>query len=152
MIRTSTLMVRGDAEALELALCSTRSSFDWASGGSSPISSRNSVPPLASSKRPIWVARASVKAPFSRPNSSLSISVAGSEAQSTLTKRPRARGAHVVDGSGGQSLAGPGLAQQQHGRLGRRDLLEAEPGVVQRVARADELDRRMALTEAGKER
>ena len=32
--------------------CSTRSSFAWASSGSSPTSSRNSVPPSASSKRP----------------------------------------------------------------------------------------------------
>ena len=43
----------------------------------SPISSRNSVPPLACSKRPKrWVA-APVKEPFSWPNSSLSINSLG---------------------------------------------------------------------------
>ena len=54
--------------------------------GNSPISSRKSVPPSASSKRPMrsWIAP--VKAPFSCPKSSLSRSVAGSAAQLTLMK------------------------------------------------------------------
>jgi hypothetical protein len=43
----------------------------------SPISSRNSVPPSACSKRPTWRFVAPVKAPASCPNSSLSSSSAG---------------------------------------------------------------------------
>ena len=60
--------------------CRTRSSFACSSRGRSPISSRNSVPRCASSKRPWRCETASVKAPFSWPNSSLSISVGGSAA------------------------------------------------------------------------
>ena len=41
--------------------------------------------PSATSKRPIWRISAPVNAPFSRPNSSLSTSAAGSAAQLTLT-------------------------------------------------------------------
>ncbi len=44
---------------------STRSSFTCVEGVSSPISSRKIVPPWASSKRPFFCARASVKAPGS---------------------------------------------------------------------------------------
>jgi hypothetical protein len=43
---------------------STRSSFTWSIGASSPISSRNSVPPFAISMRPSFWARASVNAPL----------------------------------------------------------------------------------------
>jgi len=57
---------------------STRSSFTCVLGGISPISSRNSVPPSASSKRPSRRSAAPVKAPFSWPNSSLSSNVSGS--------------------------------------------------------------------------
>ena len=60
---------------------STRSSFTCSMGLISPISSRNSVPPLASSISPSFWARASVNAPFSWPNSSLSSSSLGIAAQ-----------------------------------------------------------------------
>ena len=62
------------------------------SGESSPISSRKSVPPSASSKRPTFTPVAPVKAPFSWPNSSLSMSVGGRAAQLTLTRGPCRRG------------------------------------------------------------
>ena len=45
--------------------CSTRRSFTCTAGLTSPISSRNSVPPLARSKRPCLRAAAPVNAPFS---------------------------------------------------------------------------------------
>ena len=48
--------------------CSTRSSFTWTSGEMSPISSRNSVPPSASSNSPFFRRSAPVNAPFSYPN------------------------------------------------------------------------------------
>src|SRR5205823_2287463 len=63
----------------------TRSSFGWRSNGRSPISSRSSVPPCASSKRPILRAMAPVKAPRSWPKSSLSRRPAGMAVQLNLT-------------------------------------------------------------------
>ena len=45
-------------------LSSTFKSFAWSSGDSSAISSKNSVPPSASSINPRFDSRASVKAPF----------------------------------------------------------------------------------------
>jgi hypothetical protein len=57
----------------------------------SPISSRNSVPPSANSKRPIRVDSAPVKAPFSWPNSSLSRRSAGIAPQFTGTNGCPAR-------------------------------------------------------------
>jgi hypothetical protein len=54
----------------------------------SPISSRNSVPPFAVSKRPFFMALASVNAPFSWPNSSASMSVSGIAEQLMATNGP----------------------------------------------------------------
>src|SRR5262245_35092261 len=61
------------------------------SGGSSPTSSRNSVPPAASSKRPRRRCEAPVKAPRSCPNSSEAMRAAGIAAQLTLTNGRAAR-------------------------------------------------------------
>ncbi len=49
------------------------------------------MPPCAASKRPFLPCRASVKAPFTWPKSSLSSSVSGSAPQLMLTKGPSAR-------------------------------------------------------------
>ena len=57
----------------------------------SPISSRKSVPPWASSNLPRRTLTAPVKAPFSWPNSSLSISSCGTAAQLSFTKGPLLR-------------------------------------------------------------
>ena len=58
----------------------------------SPISSSSSVPPSASSKRPLRSASAPVKAPRSWPKSSLSSTPSGSAAQLTLMKGFSRRG------------------------------------------------------------
>ena len=58
----------------------------------SPISSRKIVPPSASSNFPSRALEAPVKAPFSCPNSSLSISSLGMAAQLTATKGLSRRG------------------------------------------------------------
>ena len=58
----------------------------------SPISSRNSVPPSACSKRPMWRLLAPVNAPASCPKSSLSSSSDGIAAVLSATKGLRARG------------------------------------------------------------
>ena len=90
--RTSTLIVRGLPSRSNSPVSSTRSSLACTSSDSSPTSSRKSVEPSATSKRPTWRVRAPVKAPFSRPNSSLSTSPDGSAAQLTLTIRWSRRG------------------------------------------------------------
>src|SRR3546814_5094983 len=56
-----------------------------------PNSSRNRVPPSASSKRPTRALVAPVKAPASWPNSSASIKVSGSAAQFMMTSGPSQR-------------------------------------------------------------
>ena len=71
---------------------STRSSFAWSASGASPISSRNSVPPFATSNFPGRSAMAPVKAPRSCPNSSLSSSSIGTAARLTGTRSASARG------------------------------------------------------------
>ena len=72
--------------------CSTRSSRVCASGGMSPISSRNSVPPFGLLEAAL-VPRlcAPVKAPRSWPNSSLSISSRGIAAMLMATNGPSRR-------------------------------------------------------------
>ena len=62
----------------------TRSSFACIARERLPISSRNSVPPAAVSNFPAWSAVASVNAPFTCPNSSLSNNVSGTAPMSTV--------------------------------------------------------------------
>ena len=71
--------------------CSARSSFAWMEALSSPISSRNKVPPAASSNFPFFCATAPVNAPLSCPNNSLSRRLSGSAAQLTGTNGPADR-------------------------------------------------------------
>ena len=72
IIRTLTRCVFDEPTRSISPVSSTRSSLACWRTGILAISSRNSVPPLASSKRPMRSARASVKAPFTWPKSSLS--------------------------------------------------------------------------------
>ena len=95
--------------------CRRRSSFTCIGRGMSPISSRKSVPPSASSMRPGLRQAAPVKAPFSWPNSSLSSSASGSAAQWTATNGPARRGAASWMRSRGELLARAALAAEQHG-------------------------------------
>ena len=73
-------------------LSSTRRSFVCCVGGTLAISSRNSVPPSASSKRPTRSVLASVKAPRTWPKSSLSNTVAARPPTLTVTSGLPARG------------------------------------------------------------
>jgi hypothetical protein len=57
----------------------------------SPISSRKSVPPSASSTNPRFMVRASVNAPFSWPKSSDSMTLSASAEHVTLMNGPSAR-------------------------------------------------------------
>ena len=63
--------------------CSTRNRRTCVDKGSSPTSSRNIVPPSASSKYPLRASVAPVKAPFSCPKSSESIVPSGMAPQFT---------------------------------------------------------------------
>jgi len=81
MIRTLTWMSRVPPTRRKVMFSRTFSSLTCRFTGISPTSSRKSVPPLASSRSPAFCARASVKAPFSWPKSSLSSSSRGMAAQ-----------------------------------------------------------------------
>jgi len=73
----------------------------------SPISSRNSVPPSACSKRPRRMVCAPVKAPRSWPNSSLSSRSLGMAAVLMATKGPPARGECLCSARATSSLPEP---------------------------------------------
>ena len=109
------------------------------SGEISPISSRKSVPPLASSKRPRFAPLAPVNAPRSWPKSSLSRSDSGSAAQLTATNGFVARGALRVDGARDELLARAALADDEHRRRRRRDLRDRLVDGDHRRRAADDL-------------
>ena len=97
MMRTSTRRDRVSPIRRISPSCSARSSFAWARALSSITSSRNSVPPSASSKRPARSAIAPVKAPRAWPNNSASTSSsvkrrAVDRAERASTARRYARG------------------------------------------------------------
>ena len=77
---------------MKVCVSSARSSLACSASGNSPISSRKSVPPVASSNFPGLRICAPVKAPRSWPNSSDSRISAGIAAQSTGRNVWRARG------------------------------------------------------------
>ena len=86
MTRTSTLISASPPTRVIFCSCKALSTLAWALRLMSPISSRKSVPPLASSNFPFFCLMAEVKEPFSCPNNSLSMSSEGIAAQFTSTK------------------------------------------------------------------
>src|SRR5262249_3106321 len=85
MIRTSTFTgLRAPTGSTSFPWIA-RNSFTCAGGGSSPTSSRNSVPPVASTNLPVWRSVARVKAPFSWPNRIDSTRLSGMAPQLTAT-------------------------------------------------------------------
>ena len=89
--RVSTVMSRNPPTRLNVIVSSTRRSLACNAGFSSPISSRYSVPPSASSNTPFFIALASVNAPRSWPNNSDSSRASGSAAQLTAMNGPSRR-------------------------------------------------------------
>ena len=87
----------------------------------SPISSRNSVPPLACSKRPLRSRSAPVNDAGSWPNSSSSSRFSLRAVQFMATNGLFLRGLLLWMRLGDELLAGAGLALDQHGgaRSGR---------------------------------
>ena len=92
----------------------TRSSLACMVSGISPISSRNTVPPLADSSRPILAPTAPVKAPRSCPKSSLSIRVCDSAGAVERQERLVGARRQLVDEARQHLLAHPRLAQDHH--------------------------------------
>ena len=90
--------------------------------GTSPISSRNSVPPSAISKRPGMSLSAPVKAPFTCPKNSLSKRPSGTALQFNLT-RGRPLRALFVNRARDEFLARSAFPGDQDGSVGRRDQL-----------------------------
>ena len=86
--RTSTLTGRSSPIGTTSRSCRTRRNAVCEAGGSSPISSRNSVPPSALRTSPVRSPTAPVNAPRRWPNSSASSSDAGSAPQLTATNAP----------------------------------------------------------------
>ncbi len=89
------------------------------SGGTLAISSRKSVPPSASSKRPTRSAFASVNAPLTWPNSSLSKTPSERPPAFTVTSGPAGARRRRVEGLGHRALARAVLARDQDVGVGR---------------------------------
>ncbi len=92
MTRTSTVIALWPPTRKNSLSASTRNSRVCSANDMSPISSRNRVPPLACSNRPMRRSVAPVKAPFSWPNSSDSSSSAAIAEVFSATKGAAARG------------------------------------------------------------
>src|SRR3569623_1328909 len=91
-IRTSTLVGREAPIRVTSPYSTARSNRSWAPDERVASSSRKSVPPSASSKRPTRDFDAPVKDPASWPNNSASISVSGKAAQFITTSGSSQRG------------------------------------------------------------
>ena len=117
---------------------SARSSLAWTAGGSSPTSSRISVPPSACAKKPGRLALAPVNAPRAWPNSSASASSAGSAAQLKRTSGLSARVDLRVEELGDELLAGAGLAAHEHGDVARGDAAGRFEQAAHRARGADD--------------
>src|SRR5215467_14282373 len=85
MMRTSTFKGLRPPTASTAPSCSARSNFTCALSGNSETSSRNSVPPCASTNLPICRSVAPVNAPFSWPNRIDSTRLSGMAPQLTAT-------------------------------------------------------------------
>ena len=137
-IRTLTLIGSFEPTRVISPFSSTRSSLICVASGMSPTSSRNIVPPWAYSNLPMRSAEASVNAPFTWPNSSLSRMFSLRAAQLSATNGLLLPRAVLVDRLGDQFLAGAGLALDQHAGVGRGDALEPLDHVAHLRAVADD--------------
>ena len=122
-MRTSTWRVRDEPTRSNSPVSSTRSSFGCWLSGTLAISSRNSVPPSASSKRPTRSVFASVNAPFTWPNSSLSNTPSDRPPALTVTSALAGAARHGVQRLRDHALAGAVLAGDQHVGIRRPDAL-----------------------------
>ena len=114
---------------------------------SSPISSRKSVPPSASSNRPLLARlRAGERALLVAEELRLDQRV-GQRRAAHLDERLLRAQRVVVDGVRDQLLAGARLAADEHGRVGRRDLRDLLVHLPHRPAGADDVREVVALAQ-----
>ena len=118
--RTSTRTLAAPPTGSTTCSCSARSTLACVLRLMSPISSRKSVPPSASSNLPRRSSIAPVNAPLTCPKSSLSISSSGMAAQLTSTNGPPRRRLRRVDRARDELLAGAVLAIDEHPSVGGR--------------------------------
>ena len=124
-----------------------RSSFGCSASGSSPISSRNSVPLSATSTRPCLAAIALGERPLLVPEQ-LGLDQALREGGAVeRDERGGAAPAVLPEGVRDQLLAGAALALDQHRRVRRRHLADQREDLPQLPAPADELDRGLLADE-----
>ncbi len=103
------------------------------------------MPPSACSKRPARLAEAPVNAPFSWPNSSLSISSRGNRRHVDGDEGAVAALAEIVQRLGHQLLAGAGFAGDQHGEVGAGEPGDDPVDLLHRRRPAD--DRQLLLVQ-----
>ena len=125
-----------------------RSSLGCSARGISPISSRKSVPPSASSKTPVRSETAPLKAPRTCPKSSLSMRFSGMAPQSIGNEGPRRPARRGVERARDDVLARPRLPLDEHGGVGGRDALEDGVEAPHLEARADQLAEARAAARA----
>ena len=153
MIRTSTLRVREPSPTgSNSPSWSTRSSLTCRSSGSSPISSRKSVPPCARAKRP---SRRSV-APGERallvPEELALDEVRRDRGRVEAHERLGAPRAAGVDGARDQLLARARLSEDQDARIRRGDLVDLAKDVPQAGTLAEDAFEPFALVDLVLER
>ena len=119
--RTSTRRVFDEPTRSNSPVSSVRSSLACRPCEMLAISSRNSVPPSAISKRPTRSLLASVNAPFTWPNSSLSKTPSASPPVFTVHQRARGAQRDGVQRLRDQSLAGAVFAGDEDVGVGRAD-------------------------------
>ena len=105
------------------------------------------MPPEASSKQPARRSTAPVKAPFSWPKISLSISVSGMAAQLTATKGRALRGLRSCSVRATSSLPVPLSPVIEHRHVGRRDLLDQAEDLAHRRRAAHQRAQHAALAQ-----
>jgi hypothetical protein len=131
------VLLEGPPTGLTFFSCSTRRSLTWSARDSSPISSRNSVPPSASRTRPgFGLDRAGERALGVAEQLALE-QVVGDRAAVDRDERPGGAAA-LVQRPRHQLLAGAGLAADQHGLLGRRHPRDRRAHAAHRRAVADQ--------------
>jgi len=134
------------ADGADLALLEDAQQLDLHLDRISPISSRKMVPAPACTNRPARERFASVKAPRTWPNSSLSRSGAGIAAQLTATNGWSRRGEEVMERLGNELLARSRLAGHEHRGIAIGDAADHLDRLADRGARAcDAVDRHIAV-------
>ena len=126
-----------------------RSSLTWTLLSSSPTSSRNRVPPLATSKSPLRSRVGAGEGPLAVAEQLALDEVLGQGAAVDRDERVAGAVALVVEVPGDQLLAGAGLAQDHHAGVGRGDRVDQAADRLHRRGLADQGGRPLGGLAAG---